>query len=61
MTAVVLVKASTSGQMLDAGASGYVVKTSAAFDLVPAIECVAAGKRYLSPEIDGPGDIEKTG
>ena len=36
--------------MLDAGASGYVVKTSAAHDLVPAIECAAAGKRFLSPE-----------
>ena len=40
--------------MLDAGASGYVVKTSAARDLVPAIESIVAGERYFSPEIDGP-------
>ena len=46
--------------MLDAGASGYVVKTSAARDLVPAIESIAAGKRYLSPEIDGLDGIEGT-
>ena len=38
--------------MLDAGACGYVINTSAVFELVPAIECAAAGKRYLSPEID---------
>ena len=40
--------------MLDAGASGYVVKTSIVRDLIPAIECIAAGKRYFSPEIDRP-------
>lgn len=40
--------------MLDAGASGYVVKTSIVRDLIPAIECIAAGKRYFSPEIDPP-------
>ena len=40
-------------KMLDAGASGYVVKTSAVSDLVPAIQSVAAGKRYVSPEIEG--------
>ena len=44
--------------MLDAGASGYVVKDSIARDLVPAIECIAAGKRYFSPEIDGLDDTE---
>ena len=44
--------------MLGAGASGYVVKNSIARDLVPAIESIAAGKRYFSPEIDGLDDIE---
>ena len=44
--------------MLGAGASGYVVKDSIARDLVPAIESIAAGKRYFSPEIDGLDDIE---
>ena len=31
----------------------YVVKNSIAHDLVPAIERIAGGKRYFSPEIDG--------
>ncbi len=44
--------------MLDAGASGYVVKNSIARDLVPAIQSIAAGKRYFRPEIDGLDDIE---
>ena len=34
--------------MRDAGASGYVVKNSLARHLVPAIQSVAAGKRYFS-------------
>ena len=34
--------------MLDAGASGYVVKNSLARHLVPAIQSVAAGQRYFS-------------
>ena len=46
--------------MLDAGALGYVVKTSIARDLVPAIRSIAAGKRYLSPEIDGLDRTEET-
>ena len=46
--------------MLDAGASGYVVKKSIARHLVPAIESIAAGKRYFSPEIDGLDVIEET-
>ena len=37
--------------MLDAGASGYVVKDSIVRDLVPAIQSIVAGKRYLSPKI----------
>ena len=47
--------------MLDAGASGYVVKDSIVRDLVPAIQSIAAGKRYLSPEIDFQDGIEETG
>lgn len=37
--------------MLDAGASGYVIKAAAADELLRAIQAVAAGKRFLSPEI----------
>jgi DNA-binding NarL/FixJ family response regulator len=37
--------------MLDAGADGYVCKSSALNDLVPAIRAAAAGGIYLSPEI----------
>ena len=33
------------------GASGYVLKTSAASELVKAIHCALQGKRYLSPSI----------
>ena len=44
--------------MLEAGASGYVAKGSIVTDLVPAIESVAAGKRYVSPGIDGPEFLE---
>ncbi len=39
--------------MLEAGASGYVVKAAAADELLRAIEAVAAGQRFLSPEITG--------
>ena len=38
-------------RMLDAGADGYVVKSSALQELVQAIRVVAQGKVYLSPEI----------
>lgn len=41
-------------QMLAAGAAGYVVKRTAAEDLVRAIRSVAAGKTYLDPDIAGP-------
>jgi DNA-binding NarL/FixJ family response regulator len=33
------------------GASGYLLKTSAASELVKAIHCVLQGKRYLSPSL----------
>lgn len=39
--------------MLQAGASGYIIKDCASEELVNAIETVAAGKKYLSPEIAG--------
>ena len=38
-------------RMLNAGADGYVVKSSAVQELVQAIRAVAAGKLYLSPDI----------
>lgn len=37
--------------MLDAGAGGYVLKESAGEDLLRAVQAVATGKGYLSPEI----------
>lgn len=40
-------------QMLKAGASGYVLKDSAFEELVHAIETVARGRTYLSPQIAG--------
>ena len=40
--------------MLRAGASGYLVKTEAAGDLVEAIRQVRAGHRYVSPELIDP-------
>ena len=40
-------------EMLDAGASGYVLKGAASEELVRALEAVTDGKSYLSPEITG--------
>ncbi|MEW6745892.1 MAG: response regulator transcription factor [Planctomycetota bacterium] len=37
--------------MLQAGASGYLLKTTAAKELVDAVRAVAAGQAYLSPSI----------
>lgn len=37
--------------MLEAGASGYLVKTSAARELIEAVRAVASGQSYLSPSI----------
>ena len=45
--------------MLDAGASGYVVKDSIVQDLVPAIRSIAAGRRFLSPKIAGQDGVEE--
>jgi two-component system, NarL family, response regulator LiaR len=39
--------------MLEAGAAAYVLKGAAAAQLIQAIEAVAKGGRYLSPEIAG--------
>ncbi len=39
------------GEMLKAGAAGYLTKNCAAEELVTAIRLVQSGKRYLSPEI----------
>jgi len=40
-------------QMLDAGASGYVLKTSAHDEIVRAVRAAHAGKTYLSPDVAG--------
>jgi two-component system NarL family response regulator len=39
--------------MLEAGASGYVVKSSAAVEIQRAVRAVAEGHHYLSPDIAG--------
>jgi two-component system NarL family response regulator len=39
--------------MLEAGASGYVLKAAAVDEMCRAIRAVAEGKRYLSPDIAG--------
>jgi DNA-binding NarL/FixJ family response regulator len=46
-------------EMLKAGADGYMVKSAALTELVPAIRIVAQGKLYLSPEVarDALGDL----
>jgi len=36
---------------LEAGASGYVLKDSAAKDIIDAVRAVRAGRRYLSPKV----------
>ena len=41
------------GEMLSAGASGYLLKQSAMDELHQAIQTVLAGKTYISPEIAG--------
>ena len=38
-------------KMLEAGASAYLTKDCSLEELIDAIHCVAAGKKYLSPEI----------
>ena len=38
-------------KILDAGSLGYVLKRSAAKDLLPAIEFAMKGETYISPDI----------
>jgi DNA-binding NarL/FixJ family response regulator len=38
-------------KMIEAGASGYVLKSTHISDLCAAIEAVASGKKYLSPDV----------
>ena len=38
---------------LDAGARGYILKNAIENDLVRAVKSVAAGERYLSPDLSG--------
>jgi DNA-binding NarL/FixJ family response regulator len=45
-------------EMLRAGASGYLLKRSAAEELITAIRTVTAGRTYLSPDLVG-GVVEK--
>ena len=40
-------------ELLEAGVSGYVLKQSAATDLLNAVRAVAAGKNYLDPAMTG--------
>jgi DNA-binding NarL/FixJ family response regulator len=40
-------------EMLKAGASGYILKECAVDELIKAIKAVAAGGRYLSPDVAG--------
>lgn len=38
-------------RVLKAGAMGYLTKSAATKELVKAVECVRAGKKYLSPDV----------
>lgn len=38
-------------EIMDAGASGYVLKRTAAIDLIPAVHAVRQGARYVSPSL----------
>ena len=48
---------------LRSGADGYVLKNDSRVELFTAIERISAGKRYLSPSVDGPGagGVRKSG
>lgn len=46
------------GRMLQAGASGYVVKTTAGRELVPALRAVVAGQIYMGAEVADPVPAE---
>lgn len=51
----------TVALMLEAGASGYLLKGTGARDLVRAIERTAAGQEILSPELASPRESSATG
>jgi two-component system secretion response regulator SsrB len=40
---------SASRLVLEAGANGFVLKRAIATDLLPAVDAVLAGQRYVSP------------
>jgi DNA-binding NarL/FixJ family response regulator len=40
--------------VLEAGANGFVIKRAIATDLLAAADAVLAGRRYVSPDLDGP-------
>jgi len=42
---------SVSQSVLSAGADGFVIRHAIATDLLPAVNCVLAGERYLSPAV----------
>jgi DNA-binding NarL/FixJ family response regulator len=42
------------GQMLSAGVAGFVLKRSAATDLIPAVQEVLRGGTYICPALEGP-------
>jgi DNA-binding NarL/FixJ family response regulator len=46
------VSADVVGEAMNTGASGYVVKLDASTDLLPAIEAVLGGRRFLSASLD---------
>lgn len=52
------------GQMLSAGVAGFVLKRSAATDLIPAVQEVLRGGTYVCPALEGPrlpsGDPSRT-
>jgi DNA-binding NarL/FixJ family response regulator len=41
---------SASRSALEAGANGFVLKRAIATDLLPAVDAVLAGQRYVSPD-----------
>ena len=45
-------EATVAQAALAAGAAGVVLKSKLATDLLPAVEALRAGKRYLSPELN---------
>jgi two-component system invasion response regulator UvrY len=42
------------GQMLSAGVAGFVLKRSAATDLIPAVNKILRGGTYVCPELEEP-------